>query len=66
MSEWRNWGRNVSATPARVEHVGSVEGVTDAVRRAASDGLELRVAGSGHSFTPLVATDGAVAARRRG
>jgi FAD-linked oxidoreductase len=50
----------VRATPAREEHVGSVEGVTDAVRRAASDGLELRVAGSGHSFTPLVATDGVV------
>ena len=60
MSEWRNWGRNVSATPAREEHVGTVEGVTDAVRRAASDGLAVRVAGSGHSFTPLVATDGLV------
>jgi FAD/FMN-containing dehydrogenase len=50
----------VSATPAREEHVGTVEGVTDAVRRAASDGLAVRVAGSGHSFTPLVATDGLV------
>ncbi|HYN68015.1 MAG TPA: D-arabinono-1,4-lactone oxidase [Ornithinibacter sp.] len=58
MSEWRNWGRNVTATPAQVEHAGSVEGVTDAVRRAASNGLRVRVAGSGHSFTPLVATDG--------
>lgn len=58
MSEWRNWGRNVSATPAQVAHVGSREGVADAVRRAAASGLRVRVAGSGHSFTPLVATDG--------
>ena len=58
MSEWRNWGRNVSATPARVEHVGSVQGIADAVGRAAAAGLRVRVAGSGHSFTPLVATDG--------
>ena len=28
------------------------------MRRAASSGLRVRVAGSGHSFTPLVATDG--------
>ena len=41
-----------------VEHVGTVEGVTDAVRRARRTGWRVRVAGSGHSFTPLVATDG--------
>ena len=58
MSEWRNWGRNVTATPAQVVHAGSVEGVSDAVQRAVDDGLRVRVAGSGHSFTPLVATDG--------
>ncbi len=58
MSTWRNWGGNVSATPAQVEHVGSVAGVADAVQRAASGGLRVRVAGAGHSFTPLVATDG--------
>ena len=58
MSEWRNWGRNVSATPAEVQHVGTVEAVAAAVRRASSSGQRVRVAGSGHSFTPLVATDG--------
>jgi FAD-linked oxidoreductase len=58
VSEWRNWGGNVSATPAEVQHVGSVAGVVDAVHRAASSGQRVRVAGSGHSFTPLVATDG--------
>jgi FAD-linked oxidoreductase len=58
VSEWRNWGRNVRATPAEEQHVGSLDGVADAVRRAAAHGLRVRVAGSGHSFTPLVATDG--------
>jgi len=58
VSEWRNWGRNVSATPAEVQHVGTVEAVAAAVRRASSSGQRVRVAGSGHSFTPLVATDG--------
>ena len=58
MSEWRNWGGNVTAAPARVEHVGSVQGIADAVQRAAASGLRVRVAGSGHSFTPLVATEG--------
>jgi len=58
VSEWRNWGGNVSAAPAQVAHVGSVQGVVDAVQRAAATGLRVRVAGSGHSFTPLVATDG--------
>jgi L-gulono-1,4-lactone dehydrogenase len=58
VSEWRNWGRNVRATPAEEQQVGSLDGVADAVRRAAAHGLRVRVAGSGHSFTPLVATDG--------
>ena len=58
MTAWRNWGGNVVASPAEVQHVSSVQGVTDAVRRAARSGMAVRVAGSGHSFTPLVATDG--------
>jgi len=58
MTNWRNWGGNVSATPAEVQYVHTVDGVVDAVRRAASRAQPVRVAGSGHSFTPLVATDG--------
>jgi len=58
MSGWRNWGGNVVASPAQVRHVDSVQAVSDAVHAAARAGLGVRVAGSGHSFTPLVATDG--------
>jgi L-gulonolactone oxidase len=55
---WRNWARNVQASPARVLTPRSVGEVSAAVRQAADDGLTLRAAGTGHSFTPLVATDG--------
>ena len=48
----------VHASPARVLTPRSVDEVSAAVRRAAADGLTLRAAGTGHSFTPLVATDG--------
>jgi FAD-linked oxidoreductase len=55
---WRNWARTVNVSPARVLTPRSVGEVSAAVRRAAGDGLTLRAAGTGHSFTPLVATDG--------
>ena len=58
MTTWRNWCGNVVASPAEVQHVTTVTGVVDAVRRAADRGLTVRVSGAGHSFTPLVATDG--------
>ncbi|HEU5241352.1 MAG TPA: D-arabinono-1,4-lactone oxidase [Ornithinibacter sp.] len=58
MTSWRNWGGNVVASPAEVQQAATVEGVVDAVRRAADRGLTVRVSGAGHSFTPLVATDG--------
>lgn len=55
---WANWGGNVVASPAVVTDVSTIRGVLDAVRAAGERGLTVRVAGSGHSFTPLVATDG--------
>jgi L-gulono-1,4-lactone dehydrogenase len=55
---WRNWARTVQASPARVVTPRSVAEVSAAVQQAGADGLTLRAAGTGHSFTPLVATDG--------
>ena len=55
---WRNWGGNVEATPAVVTDVSTVDAVVGAVRTAGERGLPVRVAGTGHSFTPLVATVG--------
>jgi FAD/FMN-containing dehydrogenase len=36
----------------------SADEVADEVRRAAADGLTVRMAGTGHSFTPVAVTDG--------
>ncbi|WP_392543141.1 D-arabinono-1,4-lactone oxidase [Oryzobacter telluris] len=55
---WANWAGNVTARPAEVVLASSVDDVVAAVGRAGRDGAVVRVAGTGHSFTPLVATDG--------
>jgi L-gulono-1,4-lactone dehydrogenase len=55
---WHNWAGNVTATPAREATPSSALQVADEVVKAASDGLTIRMAGTGHSFTPTVWTDG--------
>ncbi|REJ83830.1 MAG: FAD-binding protein [Acidobacteria bacterium] len=50
---WRNWSGHLRCTPAHWLRPRSEQELRDAVRGATS----LRVAGSGHSFTPLVPTD---------
>lgn len=55
---WHNWAGTVAARPARVHLPRSVDDVVAAVRSAAAAGATLRPRGSGHSFTPLAATDG--------
>src|SRR5215467_349739 len=57
-SAWRNWAGNVSATPARVRMPRSAAEVADEVVKAGADGLAIRMAGTGHSFTPTVCTEG--------
>ena len=55
---WHNWAGNVTCAPKRVRMPGSAADVADEVTKAAADGLPVRMAGTGHSFTPVVATDG--------
>jgi FAD/FMN-containing dehydrogenase len=55
---WRNWAGNVSCEPRVLCSAKSEADVVAALRDAARDGVGVRVAGSGHSFSPLVATDG--------
>jgi L-gulono-1,4-lactone dehydrogenase len=57
-ASWANWAGTASASPSRTECPATTADLQAAVRRAARDGLHVRVAGSGHSFTPLVPTDG--------
>lgn len=54
MSEWRNWSGSVVATPALVAAPRTVAELQSLVARSA----KTRVAGTGHSFMPLCATDG--------
>jgi L-gulono-1,4-lactone dehydrogenase len=55
---WHNWAGNVTASPRRTASPSSADEVAAEVRRAAEDGLTVRMTGSGHSFTPTAVSDG--------
>jgi FAD/FMN-containing dehydrogenase len=55
---WSNWVGNQSCTPAEIAAPTSEDETAALVAHAAERGLRVRVAGAGHSFTPVVATDG--------
>jgi FAD/FMN-containing dehydrogenase len=57
-TNWKNWVGNQSCIPAQIAAPGSEEEVAALVTDAVARGLPVRVAGAGHSFTPVVATDG--------
>ncbi len=57
---WTNWVGNQSFAAAAIERPRSEEEVVALVREAAARGTHVRVAGAGHSFTPVVQTDGLV------
>src|SRR5207248_38142 len=57
-TSWTNWVGNQSCRPAEAAAPGSEDEVCALVARAADRGLQVRAAGAGHSFTPVVATDG--------
>lgn len=55
---WRNWAGDQSCRPAEIVHPRTREELAEAVGRSAAAGLEVSVAGSGHSFTEAALTDG--------
>jgi L-gulono-1,4-lactone dehydrogenase len=55
---WRNWAGTATAVPVRWCQPRSEAEISAAVKDAASEGLQVRAFGSGHSFTPIAATDG--------
>lgn len=57
-NSWANWAGNVVATPARFERPGSIPEIQRLVEEAAKAGQTVRVAGAGHSFTPICETGG--------
>src|SRR3954462_10984882 len=57
---WSNWAGDQRSEPAAVERPSGVGEVAGAVERAVAAGRGVGVAGSGHSFTAAVPTDGAL------
>jgi len=55
---WRNWSGSVACRPHGFVEPADADDVAERVARAVADGRGVRVVGGGHSFTPLVATDG--------
>ncbi|MHB1302617.1 MAG: D-arabinono-1,4-lactone oxidase [Acidiphilium sp.] len=55
---WRNWVGNQSCVPRYKAAPASEAELADMMARAHAQGLNIRCAGSGHSFTPIVATGG--------
>jgi L-gulono-1,4-lactone dehydrogenase len=58
VARWRNWTGDQMCRPAERAEPSDVDAVVDVVRRAGSAGRTVRVAGSGHSFSDVVPTDG--------
>ena len=58
MSTWTNWVGNQSFIPSAQAAPTSEDEVATLVAGAAARGRAVRVAGAGHSFTPVVETDG--------
>jgi FAD/FMN-containing dehydrogenase len=58
VSTWTNWVGNQSFTPSAQAAPTSEGEVATLVADAARRGLPVRAAGAGHSFTPVVATEG--------
>jgi FAD-linked oxidoreductase len=55
---WRNWVGNQSFVARHKAAPGSEDELAAVVHEASRQNLPIRVAGSGHSFTPIVATSG--------
>jgi FAD/FMN-containing dehydrogenase len=55
---WTNWVGNQSFRPAQRARPRSEDELATLVTQAAAAGQRVRVAGAGHSFTPVVETDG--------
>jgi FAD-linked oxidoreductase len=62
---WQNWAGNVRCAPVELTTPRDEQQVAEAVRRAVAAGHGVRVAGSGHSYSPLVSTDGTMISLER-
>jgi L-gulonolactone oxidase len=64
-TQWRNWAGDQVCTPTRREQPANLDELRAAVHSAGDDGLRVRVAGSGHSFSDIDCTDGVMLSLER-
>src|SRR5215475_3989730 len=57
VKHWQNWSGSVRSEPREICRPVSIDELAQLIGRLGRDGRQVRVVGSGHSFTPLVATD---------
>lgn len=57
MTRWQNWSRGVRAHPRHIARPSSEAELATVVEEAVERGDTIRVAGSGHSFSPVVPSD---------
>ena len=57
---WRNWAGDQVCAPQAVHHPRSRDELAEVVAREAAAGRRVRVPGSGHSFSSVAMTDGAM------
>ena len=61
---WRNWVGNQSFVARHKAEPSSEDELASLIGEASRQNLTIRVAGSGHSFTPVVATSGVLLSLR--
>lgn len=54
---WYNWSGSVQCKPRQVAKPANIDALVQIIKACSSDNCHVRVAGSGHSFTPLVQTN---------
>ena len=64
-ANWSNWDGRQYCNPQTFEKPRDLEELRGALERAGQAGRKVRVAGSGHSFTALVPTDGTLISLER-
>jgi FAD-linked oxidoreductase len=55
---WSNWSGTEHAHPVRQTHPATVEELAEDIRAAVAQGLQVKAAGSGHSFTGVATAEG--------
>lgn len=63
MTQWSNWSGGVTAHPDTITSVSSNDALSDVIRNATDP---IRVTGTSHSFSPIVAVDGGTLIRLDG